>query len=145
MLFNGFLINDYGGVTGQTINLSKSSITFGNKIDQDMRDKVQNILGIYNERGAGTYLGLPECFNGSKRDLLAYIQDKMKSRRSGWYARCLSLAGKEVLLKTFAMALLVYAISCFKLSKTTCDKLTAQCQPSGGIPWGEKDTLDSLG
>lgn len=88
------ILQDYGAVTGQTINFSKSSITLGNNIDHDLRISLQQILGIFNESGAGTYLGLPECFSGSKIDLLAYIQDKMKSRFSGWYARCLSLGGK---------------------------------------------------
>lgn len=50
-------------------------MTFGNNIDQDLRIKIQDILGIYNKGDADTYLGLPECFSGSKRDLLDYIQD----------------------------------------------------------------------
>lgn len=57
--------------------------------------------------------------------LLNYIQDKMKTRLSSWYSRCLSLAGKEILLKSVAMALPVYAMSCFKLPVTTCKKLTS--------------------
>lgn len=39
----------YGDATGQVINLQKSSL-----------------FGIYNEGGAGTYLGVHECFSGSK-------------------------------------------------------------------------------
>lgn len=76
----------YEGVTGQTINLAKSAITFGAKIDQEVREEIQTKLAIFNEGGVGTYLGLPEYFGGSKKNMLAFIQDNLKSRLTGWYA-----------------------------------------------------------
>lgn len=56
--------------------------------------------------------------------MLDYIFDRLKSKLSGWFARTLSLSGKEILLKVVAMALPVYAMSCFKLPITTCEKIT---------------------
>lgn len=74
-----------------------------------MKEQIQPKLGIYDEGGAGTYLGLPEYFSGSKVELLNYIKDKMKGRMSGWYTTFLSQAGKEVILKSVALAMPIHA------------------------------------
>lgn len=143
------VLQKYAEATGQVINLNKSSLTFGKKVDQNLKLSIQNSLGIFAEGGAGTYLGLPECFSGSKVEMLAYIQEKMKGRMSGWYTRFLSQAGKEVILKSVAMAMPIYAMSCFKLPKTTCNNLTSamaafwwrSTEDKGKIHWLSWDKL----
>ena len=117
------ILRIYGNATGQTINLNKSSITFGSKVDELVKCCIQKCMGIFAEGGAGTYLGLHECFSGSKIDMLNYLKDRLKSKLSGWYNRCMSQGGKEVLLRSVALAMPVFAMSCFKLPETTCDNL----------------------
>ncbi|XP_018487613.1 uncharacterized protein LOC108858142 [Raphanus sativus] len=114
----------YEEVSGQVISLAKSAITFGRQVSEDMKVMIKNITGITNEGGTGKYLGLLECFSGSKVDMLQYIHEQMTSRFHGWYAFFLSTGGKEVLLKSVAMAMPVYAMSVFKLPKSTCKSLT---------------------
>lgn len=70
-------------------------------------------------------MGLPEYFSGSKVEMLHYIQEKMKSGFHGWYGRFLSAGGKDILLKNVAMEMPVFAMSVFKLPKTTCKNLTS--------------------
>lgn len=72
----------YDKAMGQTINLEKSAITFGDKVDSGVKERIQQILEIFQERGTCTYLGLPECFSGSKIEMLEYIRERMKSRIS---------------------------------------------------------------
>ena len=112
-------------VSGQLINFNKSAITFGRKVGEEIKGKIKLMTGIANEGGTEKYLGLTECFSGSKVEMLQYIQEKMKSRFHGWYSQYLSAGGKEVLLKSVAMAMPVFAMLVFKLPKTTCQNLTS--------------------
>ncbi|CAA7037267.1 unnamed protein product [Microthlaspi erraticum] len=48
-----------------------------------------------------------------------------KKKLTGWYAKNLSQGGKEVLLKSCAMEMPVFAMSCFKLPVELCKNLTS--------------------
>lgn len=117
------ILTVYGEATGQCINYQKSSITFGKMIPEEERAELRNILEIFNEGGTSKYLGLPECFSGSKVELLSYLKERAQCRINSWFLRKLSQGGKEVLLKTTASALPVFAMSCFRFPKTVIKKL----------------------
>jgi len=118
-------LSQYEHISGQKINVEKSSVTFGNKIEAETKYWIMHRSGIVVEGGTGKYLGLPECFSGSKQVLFGFLKEKLTSRLTGWYAKTLSQGGKEVLLKSIAMAFPVYVMSCFKLPKSLCSKLTS--------------------
>ncbi|XP_013595032.1 PREDICTED: uncharacterized protein LOC106303259 [Brassica oleracea var. oleracea] len=115
----------YGEATGQCINLMKSSISFGDKVNEETRFMVRDILGIVYEGGTSKYLGLPECFSGSKVELLSFLKDLTQSGLDLWYIKHLSQGGKEVLLKSTAGATSVFAMGCFRLPKTLLSKLSS--------------------
>jgi len=149
-------LSQYGHISGQLINVEKSSITFGVKVDEDTKQWIKNRSGIHLEGGTGKYMGLPENLSGSKQDLFGYIKEKLQSHLSGWYDKTLTQGGKEILLKSIALALPVYTMTCFRLAKGLCTKLTSvmmdfwwnSMESSNKIHWigGKKLTLPkSLG
>lgn len=113
----------YGEATGQCINVQKSAITFGSLIPESTKAEIQGILRISNQEGNGKYLGLPECFAGSKVNRLSYLKERSQGRLESWFLKKLSQGGKEILLKTTASALPVFAMSCFEIPKTVISKL----------------------
>ena len=115
----------YGEASGQVINKSKSYIIFGAEITDQTKADIKESLGIEQEGGEGTYLGLPECFKGSKKDLLNFIKEKLEGGLQGWYAKTLSMETKEVLIKSVALALPMYAMSVFQLPKDLCARITS--------------------
>jgi len=88
-------LSQYGHISGQMINVEKSIVTFGVKVEEDTKQWIKNRSGIQIEGGAGKYLGLPECFSGSKQVLLGFIKEKLQSRLTRWYAKTLSQGGKK--------------------------------------------------
>ncbi|KAG2306533.1 hypothetical protein Bca52824_026281 [Brassica carinata] len=139
----------YGEASGQQINPAKSSIIFGDRVEEGMKADIRQILKIDKEGGEGTYLGLPEVFKGSKKLILNYIREKLQHRLHGWFARTLSQGGKDILLKSIGLALPIYAMSVYKLPKDLCAKLTSATRDfwwsNGGsrkkMPWVAWDTL----
>ena len=89
-------------LTNNDLDLYKSSITFGDKVEENVKAEIHNKLGIRNVGGAISYLGLPECFSGSKLYMLNFIKERIKERFSKWFSRVLSQGGKEVVMKSVA-------------------------------------------
>jgi len=98
-------LSQYGQPSGQLINLEKSTITFGAQVDTETKNWIKNASSILLEGGTGKYLGLPKCLSGSKKELFGFIKEKLQSRLTSWYSKTLSQGGKEVLLKSIALAL----------------------------------------
>lgn len=109
------ILEKYESVSGQSINLQKSTVTFSAKTPIETRCRVKEILRISGEGGIRKYLGLPKYFNCKKKDVFAGIVDRIRQRAHSWSSRYLNGAGKLVLLKAILSALPLYTMSCFKI------------------------------
>ncbi|WZY80122.1 hypothetical protein YC2023_026506 [Brassica napus] len=117
------ILESYENVSGQRINLLKSSITFSAKTPGEVKARVKTELSIPAEGGIGKYLGLPENFGRKKRDIFAAILDRIRQKAHSWTSRFLSGAGKQVLLKSVLAAIPCYTMSCFKLPISLCKQI----------------------
>ncbi|XP_019097530.1 PREDICTED: uncharacterized protein LOC109131272 [Camelina sativa] len=88
----------------------------------------------------GSYLGIPESLGGSRVQVFGYVRDRLNDWVNGCTAKFLSKGGKEVLLKSVALALPTHVMSCFKLSQVLTTKLTSAISnfwwSSDGKDWG---------
>lgn len=75
-------------------------------------------------RQCDKYLGLPVFVGQSKKNVFAYLKDRIWKRIQGWKEKFLPWAGKEILIKAVAQAIPTFAMGCFDLAKTLCDQLS---------------------
>ncbi|XP_050233384.1 uncharacterized protein LOC126681873 [Mercurialis annua] len=114
----------YQLASGQTVNLSKSSIQFSKNTTAPIRSLITSTLGVSDATGSGSfYLGLPTCIGRSKRAAFSFIKDKVWSRLHSWNNNFLSKAGKEILIKTVLQALPIYTMKVFLLPLNLCAEL----------------------
>ncbi|XP_010474595.1 PREDICTED: uncharacterized protein LOC104754152 [Camelina sativa] len=119
------IIVDYGRATGQEVNLEKSSIMFGKKVPPETKSQIKSVIGISKEGGMGSYLGIPESLQGSKNKVFSYVKDQLDDRVNGWSSKLLSKGGKEVMIKSVALALPTHVMSYYKLPQELTSKLTS--------------------
>ncbi|KAH9684395.1 reverse transcriptase domain-containing protein [Citrus sinensis] len=117
------LLAVYGRASGQVVNFSKSSISFSANVVESVSREICAILEVNSTANHGAYLGLPSAIGRKKKEVFKYIRDKLWQRLQGWSTRMLSRAGKEILLKTVALALPNYAMSIYLLPKELCREL----------------------
>ena len=60
------VVRKYGKASGQCSNFDKFSLLFRKRITVNDRQQIKNTLGIQNEGGMVSYLGIPEDISGSK-------------------------------------------------------------------------------
>ena len=80
-------------------------------------------MNIQARDGFGKYLGIHADFGHSKKAVFESTRRGIESRIDGWAEQFLSPAGKEVLIKSVAMAMPNHAMECFKLPVGTCKEM----------------------
>nr|DAD43537.1 TPA_asm: hypothetical protein HUJ06_001767 [Nelumbo nucifera] len=102
------------------MNLQKSEVFFSDSTPPNIRRLLSRVLKVRRVSNPGFYLGLPTLIGRSKSEALRYIVEKVSKRVEGWKEKYLTLAGKEILIKSVASALPIYTMSCFLLPKVLC-------------------------
>ena len=71
------------------------------------------------------YLGLPMVGGKSKVNTFKDIQEKITKRVMGWKEKFISKVGREILIKTIALAIPIYSMGIFQIPKALCDKINS--------------------
>lgn len=117
------ILREYETLSGQRINIAKSSITFSKKTPPEIKTAAKNILGISKEGRVGKYLGLSEHFGRRKRDLFTSIVDRIRQCAASWSTRFLSKAGKLTMLHSVLTAIPSFTMTCFELPVSFCKRI----------------------
>jgi len=73
--------------------------------------------------GTGKYLGLPSMIGRDRKAAFAYIKDRVWQKINSWSGKCLSKAGREVMIKYVLQAIPSYVMSIFQLPITLLDSI----------------------
>jgi hypothetical protein len=130
------VLDTYCRASGQQINMEKSSIHFAKGVRQQNHDEIKSLLEVYNEALSEKYLGMSSDVGSATTGAFKYLKDRVWSRIEGWLEQCLSVGGKEVLIKSVAQAIPTYSMSCLKLPRGLCEHLTSLFRK---FWWGSKD------
>lgn len=130
------LLNSYCQALGQRINSSKSSVFFSKGCPESTRQEVKGILNVQTETLNEKYLGMPSDIGTSKTGAFKYLKDRLWNKVKGWIEKAISAAGKEILIKSVAQAVLVFSMSCFKLPRGLCEHLNKLIRQ---FFWGSKE------
>lgn len=74
------LLQRYESISGQKINLDKSSIFFSSNTPVDMRDSICGLMEIFEADEHTTYLGLPNLLGRHKSVLLGFLKDRLRKK-----------------------------------------------------------------
>lgn len=119
------ILDSYCKASGQAVNFLKSSIYFSKNTSEGTKIKLQEVFGVDHRLKSGKYLGVPVEWGRFKKEMLAFLKDRIVKKLQGWKQKALSLAGKEVLIKAIISAIPSYLMSCFSFPKEWCAEVNA--------------------
>jgi len=114
------LLDNYCASLGQMVSDAKSSIFFSENTSVSDKLEVCQSLNIMTESLNDKYLGLPALVGADRSDCFQHLIDHVRSKTKGWKEKLLSMGGKEILIKSIAQAIPVYAMMIFKIPNKIC-------------------------
>lgn len=103
-------------------------------MDDETKIVIAGDLGVSIALGTGKY-GLPSMIGRGKKAMFSFLKDRLWRKINSWSAKNLSMAGKEVLIKSVAQAIPSYCMSVFLMPYSLCDELQKMMN---SFWWGQK-------
>ena len=104
------ILETYEKASGQAISLPKPEVYYSRSVPGPTQDSITSILGVRAVMGTSKYLGLPSMIGRSKEATFGFIKDRIWHKINSWSSKCLSKAGREVLIKSVLQSIPSYII-----------------------------------
>ncbi|CAJ2643989.1 unnamed protein product [Trifolium pratense] len=117
------ILSIYEQASGQSINLQKSEIFCSKNVSDPVKNSISHILGVQQVLGTGRYLGLPSMVGRSRKATFRFIKDRIWKKINSWSSRCLSQAGREVMIKSVLQTIPSYIMSVFLIPHSLSDEI----------------------
>lgn len=117
------ILRAYEDASGQCINFTKSSISFSHAVSKEAKLVTEEALNLSLQMGVGKYLGLLSLIGHEKKEVFAYLCERVWKKTRAWKANLLSWVGREVLIKSMAQSMQTYAMSIFMPPISPCDEI----------------------
>lgn len=117
------ILDVYQNMSGQTINCSKSSITFSKNVPPHTRDILCQISGFHKANPMDKYLGIPLGISDHRINHYSWLLDRVTKKLDGWKMRFLSTAGRTALIKSTLSHLPIHIMSIKHLPKGIIKRL----------------------
>ncbi|KAA3454905.1 reverse transcriptase [Gossypium australe] len=131
------ILQEYQDCSGQCVNYNKSTIFYSSNTSEEAKLAVSAVLGVRSASNLEKYLGLPNVVGKRKRAAFQNLLDRINMRIDGWSTRWLSQGGKEIFIKSVLQAIPTYAMLCFLLPKTFCEKIESKLINNEECSWNK--------
>lgn len=99
------ILERYERLSGQSINLTKSTVIFSPNTGNTYRHQICTILQVQESSLPGNYLGLSMHIGRWKNNAFKFLTERVSQKLQGWRNKSMSKEGKMVLLKTTAQSI----------------------------------------
>jgi hypothetical protein len=130
------ILSTYQKASGQMVNMEKSEVSYSRNVPIENKEMIFNKMGVKTVDTHSRYLSLPVVFGRSKKVVFSLVQDRVWKKLKGWKEKCLSRAGKEILIKSIVQSIPNYIMSCYKLPDECCKEIEYM---AAKFWWGSKD------
>jgi ribonuclease HI len=131
------ILTTYEAASGQAVNFQKSEIFCSRNVVQADQHIISSTLGVQTVLGTSKYLGLPSLIGRSKKSIFNFIKDRIWKKINAWNSKCLSKAGREVLIKSVLQSIPTYFMSIFTLPSSLIDEIEKMLN---AFWWGHSGT-----
>ncbi|XP_038974250.1 uncharacterized protein LOC120105653 [Phoenix dactylifera] len=112
------VLTEYCVMSGQRVNLQKSTIFFSPSTEGRVRREIRATLGIQEQTGALVYLGVPITGRRLRVAECSTLLERVRSRLEGWRASSLSMMGRLTLIRSVLCSMPIYLMAHTVVPKT---------------------------